>query len=63
MKRKKEKTKYLEEIGYCKCSTISNTCLFLLSNKLLVIKAGFHKMLVRKTNREDPDQTASFEAV
>ena len=63
MKRKKEKTKYLEEIGYGKCSTISNTCLFPLSNKLLVIKAGIHKMLVRKTNREDPDQTASFEAV
>ena len=39
-----------------KCSKISNTFLFLFSNKLLVIKAGIHKMLVRIANREDPDQ-------
>ena len=29
----------------------------------LVIMAGMHKMLVRIANREDPDQTASLEAV
>ena len=42
---------------------IPNTFPFLFSTKLLVIKAGIHKMLVRKANREDPDQTASSEAV
>ena len=30
---------------------------------MLVISAGIHKMGVRITNREDPDQTASSEAV
>ena len=40
-----------------KCSKISNTFLFLFSNKMLVIRAGIHKMLVRIANREDPDQT------
>ena len=30
---------------------------------MLVIKSGIHKMLVRIANREDPDQTASSEAV
>ena len=42
---------------------ILNTILFLLSNKMLVIMAGNHKMLIIKANREDPDQTASSEAV
>ena len=32
---------------------------FLLSNKVLVNRAGIHKMLVRTANGEDPDQTAS----
>ena len=30
---------------------------------MLVIRGGIHKMLVRIANREDPDQTASSEAV
>ena len=30
---------------------------------MLDIKAGIHKMLVRITNREDPDQTTSSEAI
>ena len=30
---------------------------------MLVIRAGIHKMPVRIANREDPDQTASSEAV
>ena len=30
---------------------------------MLVIRAGIHKMHVRIANREDPDQTASSEAV
>ena len=30
---------------------------------MLVFKAGGHKMLVRIENGEDPDQTASLEAV
>ena len=40
-----------------------NTLLFLFSNKMLLIRAGIHKMLVRIANREDPNQTASSEAV
>ena len=48
---------------YSKCSNISNTFLFLLSNTMLVFRAGIYKMLVRIANREDPDQTASSEAV
>ena len=48
---------------YGKCSKISNTPLFLFSNKMLVFTAGIHIMLVRISNREDPDQTASSEAV
>ena len=46
-------------MNYNKCSKISNTFLFLFSNKMLVIRAGIHKMLFRIANREDPDQTAS----
>ena len=49
--------------NYGKCSQISNTFNFLFSNKLLVFRAGIHKFLVRVANREDPDQTASSEAV
>ena len=47
--------------SYSKCSKISNTFLFLFSNKTLVFRAGIHnfKMLVRIANRKDPDQTAS----
>ena len=30
---------------------------------MLVFRAGFHKMLGRRANREDPDKTASSEAV
>ena len=41
----------------------SDTFLFLISNNFLVTWAGIHKMLVRIANREDPDQTASAEAV
>ena len=37
--------------------------LFLISNKMLVFRAGICNMLVRIANREDPDQTASSEAV
>ena len=40
---------------YRLCSKISNTFLFLFSNKKLDVGAGIHKMLV---NREDPSQTA-----
>ena len=44
-------------------SKIANTFLFLFTNKMLVFRAGIHKILVRIANREDPDQTASSEAV
>ena len=45
--------------------TVNVRKLFPLSvlNKMLVIRAGTHKMLVKKINREDPDQTDSSEAV
>ena len=44
---------------YGKCSKISNTFLFLFSNKMLVLRAGIHKMLVRITNWENPDRSGS----
>ena len=44
---------------YGKCLKISNTFLFLFSNKMLVIRAGIHNMLARIANSEDPDQTAT----
>ena len=31
-----------------------------LLNKILVIRAGIHKMHIRIANRKDPDQTASM---
>ena len=49
-------------LQYGECSKILNTFLLFL-NELLIIKAGFNKMLVRVANSEDPDQTASEEAV
>ena len=36
---------------------------FLFSNEMLVSRAGIHKMLVKIANREDPDLTASSEAI
>ena len=48
--------------GNSKCSKISNTSLSVLK-KMLVMGAEIHKMIVRVANREDPDQTASSEAV
>ena len=48
---------------YGKCSKIFNTFLFLFLNKMLVIRAGLQKLLVRIAAREDPNQTASSEAV
>ena len=35
----------------------------IFAKEMLVISAGIHKMHVRIANREDPDQTASKEAV
>ena len=49
--------------SYGNCSKISNTFLYLFSIKMLVFRAGIHKMLLIIANREDPDQTASSEAV
>ena len=40
-----------------------NNFLFLFANKMLVIRAGSHKMHACIANNEDPDQTASSEAV
>ena len=46
--------------NYGICPKISNTFLFLFSNKM-VFSAGSHKMHVREANMEDNDQTASEE--
>ena len=45
-----------------KQSNLGLPCLFVLKNNL-VFRADIHKFLVRIANREDPDQTASSEAV
>ena len=45
---------------YGKCFKILNTFIFLFSNKILIIRAGTHRMLVRIANRVDPYQTASL---
>ena len=45
------------------CSKISNIFLLLLSNKVLLFRAGIYKMLVRIANRQDPSQAVSLEAV
>ena len=42
-----------------KCPKIYKTFHFLFSNKILVFRAGIHKMLIKVSNKEDPDQTAS----
>ena len=36
---------------------------FSSQNRIMVIRAGIHKVLARIASREDPDQTASSEAV
>ena len=38
----------------------SNTLLLLFSNKMLVTRAGIHKILVKKANSEDPGQTSAL---
>ena len=40
---------------YSLSAKILNTFLYLFSNKMYVVRAGIHKMLVRISNREDPD--------
>ena len=42
---------------------VLDTLLFPFSNKIVVIRIGKNKMLVRIANGEDHDQTASEEAV
>ena len=46
-------------IHYGRYSKIWITFLFLFLYKMLVFSAGINKMLVRISNRQDPDQTAS----
>ena len=49
------------KLEYVKCSIISDTFLFLFSNKMLVFRAGNHKILVRIANSEAPGQSVSSE--
>ena len=51
---------YMTTVNVLKFGTLFS---FMFLNKMLFIRAGIHKMLVRIANREDPDQTASSEAV
>ena len=46
---------------YGKCSKILND--FSFYSQMLVIRPGNQNMLARIANKEDPDQTASLEAV
>ena len=48
---------------YGRHSKILNKYLFLSSNEILVYQGWNCKILVKIANREDPDQTASSEAV
>ena len=48
-------------LAFGKCSKISNTFLFLFSNKMLVISPVTYKMSVRKAKSENTDKTASLE--
>ena len=47
-------------VNFLKFRTLS---LFFFINKIETIMAGINNILVRIVNREDPDQTASSEAV
>ena len=57
-------TSYYLLILQCTVNVLKfRTLLFLFSNKMLLIRAGIRKILVRIGNMEDLDQTASSEAV
>ena len=62
LNQQKEDITRTSDNTYSKCSKILNTVHFLFSEKIWVIRAGIHKMLVRIANREDCEQTASSEA-
>ena len=49
---------FVSNYKYGKCSKISNTFLFLFTNKMFIIKGKILEMLVRIANKEDTDQTA-----
>ena len=64
MKRADESSVFLKQrVVYGKYFKISNTLLFQFLSKRLIIKTGSGKLFARLANREDPDQTASSEAV
>ena len=45
--------------GYSNCSKILNTFLFLFSNKMLVIRAGIHKMLNCHNSKQEAVRSGS----
>ena len=59
----RRKENILTVVFNSKYSKNLNTLLFLLSNKMLVVRAENYIMLVRIANREDTNQTALEEAV
>ena len=54
---------HYKQVKASKYSKTLSSFLFLFSNKMLVFRAGTHKMLARIANRKYPDRTASEEAV
>ena len=48
---------------YSKSSKILNIFLFLFSNKIIVIRDGINKVLMRLANRDVPVQTSFSETV
>ena len=53
-------SKQSNTVSLLKSQTLFSFCFL---EKILVIRVRIHKMLHRMANREDPDQTASSEAV
>ena len=62
MKKSKEKNTHFR-LKYGKYSKITNTFPHLFPSKMLIIRAGIHKLLIRIANSEDLDQNASSEAI
>ena len=54
---------FLQYLSHSKHSEILNTFLFVFSSRMLAMRGGIHKILLRIANIEDPDQTATSEAV
>ena len=54
---------FFKKYGYGKHSKVSNNFLLLFANKMLVIRAVIHKMLVNKAKVDHPDYPTNSEVV